>query len=97
MKLAAYLSNPDGSLADDKVSDDTACDLGKWIYGEGLAGYGKDSEYLRLKTSHALFHLAAAQVIREVDRGEEVSASLYRRASSDMVSHIVRLAAQASG
>jgi hypothetical protein len=99
MRFATYLLDPDGSLTYEKVCDETACDLGNWEHGEALAAYGNDREYFGLLTSHALFHLAAAEVVRRANHGEEISeeewlgpGSVYDRASSDVVSRIVHLA-----
>lgn len=46
------------------VSKDNACDLGKWIYGEG-ARYNNLPEFQTLKQKHAQFHQAAGETIRK--------------------------------
>ena len=112
VKLAAYVRDPDFSLLPSTAAYDKACDLGKWIHGEDQLTYeeegtphGQDRrQHLELKTSHAVFHLAVAEVVRRVNRGEEVSeegllgpGSVYDRASSDLVRCTVHVAAQALG
>ena len=96
-KLLAYFRNPDGSLTHSTVTDDTACDLGKWIYGDARTANANKREYLGLQTAHALFHKAAADVIREANRGEETSeedlvgpGSAYAIASERVVTCILR-------
>jgi hypothetical protein len=64
-RLLAYIGSPDGSLKRSPVVDDAACDLGRWIYRGARREYGDRTEYLELRTTHALFHLNAAQVIRK--------------------------------
>jgi len=80
------------------ATDDSACDLGKWIYGDETTVYRQEAEYVELKTAHALFHLEAAKVIWRVNHGGETSEeilvgsrSAYAIASDDVVSHILRM------
>jgi len=96
--LLAHIGNPDGSLTPSIVTDDTACDLGKWIYGDETTVYRQETEYVELKVAHALFHLEAAKVIRRVNRREETSEeilvgsrSAYAIASDEVVNHILRM------
>jgi len=79
------------------VSDDTACDLGKWIYGEARTACADKREYLELQIAHAPFHLEAGKVIGQVDCGEEIPeevlvgpSSPYAIASERAVSRILR-------
>jgi len=96
MRLSAYVRDPDGSLRLSTVTDDTACDLGKWILGEAATLYSQDEAYAELKASHTAFHRAAAQLIRRVHGGEEVfqetllgSGSGYALSSSEVVRHLI--------
>ena len=50
-------------LNPEMVGKDNQCDLGKWIYGEG-SKYASLSQFSDLKTKHAKFHAAAANVVR---------------------------------
>jgi len=96
--LFAYIRNPDGSLTHSAVTDDTACDLGKWIYGDATTAYRRDMEFVELKVAHALFHLEAAKVLWKVNHGEETSEEIlvgsrspYAIASDEVVGHILRM------
>ena len=66
MKLSRYLEKPDGSLDPDKVCLDSACALGKWIYGDGQA-FKKHTEFSNLRSAHGEFHKTAAEVISMIN------------------------------
>lgn len=83
MKLKLYIQKPDGSLSSEVVSKDNLCELGKWIYGEGEIKYGKHPEFSSLKKNHTLFHKCAANVIKKVDSGENVSEDIALGSSSE--------------
>lgn len=72
-KLAHYLSKRDGSLKPGELTADNKCPSGQWIHGEG-AKYSNLSEYATLKTEHARFHKAVADVVRHADAGQSVNA-----------------------
>lgn len=97
MKLATYLRGPDGSLKSTDIAVDDKCVLGQWIHGEGLR-YASFPEYATLKAEHASFHLAAAEVVRKADSGEDVeeeialgSSSAFGRSSSAVVNAIMTM------
>ncbi len=71
-RLNQYLAAPDRSLSAAEVGEDTRCELGKWLYGEGTK-FSRLPEYEHLRTEHARFHKAAADVIRKADSGKNVS------------------------
>ena len=96
-KLLAYVRSPDGSLAHAAASDDTVCDLGKWLHGDARRAYADKKELLELQAAHALFHLEAGEVVRQVDSGQEIpeevlvgANSPYAAASERVVSRILR-------
>ena len=97
-RLFVYIGNPDGSFTHSTVTDDTACELGKWIYGGATAAYRQEAEFVELKIAHAQFHLEAAKVIWKVNHGEETSEemlvgsrSTYAIASDEVISRILRM------
>lgn len=103
LKLQNYLQKPDGSLNPDAIAADNKCDLGKWIYGEGDQ-HSKLADYQTLKSEHAKFHKAAADVIRRADKGEKVSedvalggSSPFSKASSAVVTAIMMMKRSAGG
>ena len=90
-KLNSYLQKPDHSLRADEVEADDRCVLGKWLKGEARK-YSALPEFAKLTAEHARFHKAAADVVRRVDCGQDVSADLaigrgseFGRASSSVV------------
>ena len=97
MKLGAYIRRPDQTLRAVEVARDDLCELGCWIHGPGrdLAG---SSEYTRLKSAHADFHRAAADIVRRADAGEAVSEDIalsatspYSHASANVVQAITAM------
>lgn len=81
LKLTKYLRSPDGSLKAEEVCLDNKCALGLWIYGEGVS-YTSMTEYGTLKSEHAKFHKAAAEVITKADAGKSVSEEVQMGADS---------------
>jgi len=71
-KLTAYLLNPDGTLKSADVARDNKCELGRWLDGEG-AKFSSLKQFSSLKTEHARFHKAAADIVSRADRGDKVS------------------------
>jgi Chemoreceptor zinc-binding domain len=100
MKLSSYITKPDHSLHASDVSSDGKCDLGKWLQGEGQK-HSSLPEYVRLKTDHARFHKAAADIIAKADAGqsmtEEValgSRSEYAAASTAVINALMAMKAK---
>ena len=100
-RLSAYIAKRDDSLNADEVSQDRKCSLGRWIYGEGVRYCGMPA-FAALKKEHALFHCAAANVIRKADSGQSVpeelavgSGSEFMSASSKVVLAIMEMKKQA--
>lgn len=85
MKLSNYLRKPDGSIKAADVQQDSKCNLGAWIYGEGKK-FSSHPEYEILKAAHAKFHQAAADVIRKADSGKNVTEDVALGAKSDYAS-----------
>jgi len=71
-KLTEYIRKPDGSLKTSEVSADNKCTLGQWIYGDG-AQFSNLPAYTQLKSDHAHFHKAAAQIITRIQSGERLT------------------------
>lgn len=96
-KLSDYIRKPDRSLSADHVCKDNQCELGKWIYSEGLS-YNTLPEYTHLKTEHARFHKAAGDIIRQADSGANVTDAIalggdseFSKASTAVVSAIMAM------
>jgi len=101
-KLLDYLVKHDGSLKAHDIAVDNKCPLGQWIHGEG-SQYSKLPEYATLKSEHARFHKATAEVVRKADSGQSVSEetalgskSEFRAASSAVVEAIMHMKAHAA-
>ncbi len=81
---------------------DNKCPLGKWIYGEGVQ-FAKTPEYAQLKSDHARFHKAVAEVISRANAGKSVAEEIdlgakseFASASSAVVLSIMKLKQAAS-
>ena len=75
IRLEAYISGEgDEKLDPDVVCKDDVCALGQWIYGSGNEDFGHTEQFSDLKSTHADFHRAAADIIRESDKGEKGNA-----------------------
>ena len=99
-KLRAYLAKPDRSLSSSEIAQDNKCDLGKWIHGEGAA-HANLPEFQTLRSEHAHFHKAAAEVVRKADAGQNMteetalgSKSEFATASSNVVNAIMGIKAK---
>lgn len=55
------------------VGVDNLCDLGKWIYGEGVK-YSSLPEYAEVKSLHQKFHQTAGATIRLIKSGKKPEA-----------------------
>jgi methyl-accepting chemotaxis protein len=92
-KLGKYLRNPDKSLNAASIAMDDQCALGQWLHGEGRK-YSSDPEFSELKKEHANFHLAASNLVKRADLGENVSEDATLGANSPyakLSSHVVQL------
>jgi methyl-accepting chemotaxis protein len=85
-KLTDYLRKHDEKLDPAQVGMDNRCPLGEWIRGDG-AKYSKLDEYQTLKKEHALFHTAAADIVRKVNAGQPVGADVALGSSSAFGNH----------
>ncbi len=97
MKLSSYIAKPDHSLNAATVSQDSNCELGRWLNGEGRK-YSANPEFAKLVADHARFHAAAGEIVRKADSGQRVTDELalgaqseYAAASNAVVGALMRL------
>lgn len=82
------------------VCKDNLCDLGKWIYGDGVK-YKPLPHYQDLVKKHANFHICAGEVVRKVEGGDKAGAhaalgGAFSAASKETVTAIMDLKKEAS-
>ncbi len=70
-KLNNDSTHRDGSLSAATIEQDNQRELGKWIYEEARK-HSRLPEYEALRSAHARFHKAAADVVRKADSGANV-------------------------
>ena len=72
-RLSAYLKGVGETLDAEEVGCDSACTLGRWIYGPG-ARLGRDAEIERLRAVHARFQVCAQDVVERHQAGDSAGA-----------------------
>lgn len=91
-KLKDYISQPDKSLTPQIAARVDECEFGKWIKGEG-ARYRENPVFKELINEHQKFHLAASEIIKRADEGQNVSEEFYIGALSDFGLHAQKVVA----
>lgn len=74
-ELRSYLKNPDGKLKCEEVEQDNLCEMGRWIYGEGMSVIPAHM-YQEVVEKHKRMHLEAGRIIRRIEQGKEVTPEL---------------------
>ncbi|WIM06675.1 MAG: CZB domain-containing protein [Candidatus Nitricoxidivorans perseverans] len=82
------------------VCKDNLCDLGKWIYGEGVK-YKPLPHYQDLVKKHANFHICAGEVVKKVEGNDKAGAKAalggaFAAASKETVTAIMDLKKEAA-
>lgn len=72
-RLRAIVDGREETLDAASAASDCACELGRWIYGEGAMHHNKP-EYQELLQAHAGFHQAAADLMAKVQAGDRAGA-----------------------
>ena len=98
LNLKRYLDNPDGSIRAVDLQKDNLCELGKWLYSDEVAALRELPEFKQLVEEHKKFHMAAAEIVRRRDGGEEVdqyialgSSSLFAETSAKMIHLLAKI------
>ena len=96
-KLQAEISGAgNGALDVVTLSQDNACAIGKWLYGEGKNLYGHLPEYESARKVHAELHLCAGEVlsahyIGNLDQAKILFKTKFRTSSSKNQMEFTRL------
>lgn len=77
-----WMINGQRPLDGEKLGCDHECELGRWIYGDGLA-YRGFASYQVLVREHSRFHAMAAEVARRIAAGESEAAMRMMADSGD--------------
>ena len=67
-KLAAVIAGS-GSIDQSHAAKDSACELGKWLYHEGLEHFSDNKTFQQLRHEHEKFHQCCAEVIQLAGSG----------------------------
>lgn len=81
-RLLMFLDGKGENLDSKKVSKDNLCELGKWIYGDGMK-YQNLEEYDELRETHGSFHRCAGEVIDKFVRGDKEGALTMLKTGGD--------------
>jgi methyl-accepting chemotaxis protein len=71
--LKAFLEGR-GNLTEEKAVSHRECDLGKWLYSEGLKQYGKIPDMQKLEKVHEDLHETVRHIIFQKKAGDSVAA-----------------------
>lgn len=103
-RLAAYVDGTSTEKLDNAtICRDDQCALGKWIYADGATFMGHMPLFHSVKAKHAEFHINAAQVVEQVQRGQKESAATmlhegaFTKSSREVQSLISRLYMEMKG
>ena len=86
IRLRANIDGSGEMLDAAVVARDDACDLGKWIHGEG-SRYKLLPEHQALRTVHAKFHKCASDVVARNAKGQKVEAEKLMANGGDFARH----------
>ncbi|MDG6778820.1 methyl-accepting chemotaxis protein [Thiomicrorhabdus sp. zzn3] len=90
-KARAYIHGFDVGVDPQKAMDPTACELGQWIYGEGIQ-YRNDPNYQKLEMTHQAMHAHIGKIIelKEIGDNEGAEACLdeLERLSGEVIGFI---------
>lgn len=94
LKVGQYFKKPNGSLDHRVVRIPNRGTFGMWLHNEARQ-YAYLPEYHKLVDAHKRFHKAAAEILRQADRGARVTedemmgpSSDYHMASHDFTKHL---------
>ena len=74
VRLQAFLDGRE-ALTEAQAVDHTQCDLGRWIYRDGLKAYGQFSCMQDLEHAHTELHATIRQIVRLKNAGEVQAAA----------------------
>jgi methyl-accepting chemotaxis protein len=69
VKLRSFLDGTE-QISASEAGSHRDCDLGKWIYAEGLDKYGQETGMINLEKTHADFHSEVREVVELKARGK---------------------------
>jgi hypothetical protein len=68
-KLRNFLNGKGDALSEDQATSPRHCDLGIWLYGQGLSDYASVFEMKKLEIVHARLHATIGAVIKAKKAG----------------------------
>ena len=71
--LRAYLDGKE-QVSDAELMSPKDCDLGKWLYADGLRKYGQLSEMKELEKAHEQMHATVKTVVQKKKAGDAAGA-----------------------
>lgn len=90
-RLRRYLDGREEALEVSKAVSPRQCDLGKWLYAEGMGKYGAVDDMRRLELAHAQMHEAVGRVITAKDNGDMATAERGMGEVSRLSTEVIRL------
>lgn len=93
-RIRSFLDGKESLTMDQAVSH-RSCDLGKWIYSEGITHLGDSETFNKLEKCHAELHSDIKEIINLKDEGNNVKAEEYYKkiesASTKVVGYLSKI------
>ncbi len=91
-RLRNYLKGSDADGLDKiQATSPRHCDLGKWLYMDGMSKYGNNADMKQLEKIHAEMHATVGKVINAKDAGNMNAAQAELAKVSDLSGKVVEL------
>jgi len=74
VKFRQAISNKE-TMDAETISKDNCCELGKWLYGDAKAKFGKLASHSECVKRHTAFHLEAGKVAKAINAKDYAGAS----------------------
>ena len=78
-------------LNDNELVSHKDCDLGKWLYSDGLAKYGNIAGMKQLESEHASMHAQVKRIVHLMRAGDKAHAEEEFQKIGPQSEHIVQL------
>ena len=102
IKLRSAINNGE-TIDATALSRDSACELGKWLHGEGMAKFSRCASFSNCASAHAGFHVEAGKVAtvinaKRYDEAKQMIApgSKFAEATSIVIDALAKLQKEAA-
>lgn len=90
-RLRNYLSGRDNALDKAQATSPKHCDLGVWLYADGLRKFGTQADMQKLEKVHAEMHATVGRVMAAKERGNMEAAEKELANVARLSEEVIRL------